>query len=300
MTRTNQLRAAGLLAGLAMATIQLTATQAHAAAYCGGYKQRACKVWERRPACRPGLKNHWGKCISARRVVCGGLNQRACNLWERRPACNRGLKNHWGKCVRHAGKKDRMIQMAKAKMRQLAPTIRQLSRTFGGLRRQLRLIKRLAKYRRPVDLQRLIESQRNIQTTYRVLRGIRHAAMTVGVSSGGAVVIGGGLETGASLDAYQRRPAYLYQSKALSVGAQALVGNDIAVSAWTSRNHCIGGPAVGVTVSGDLGSGVGAVIWFDKRTGRYIGFTALIGAGSVGGGAAVITANTVVYGAPRC
>ena len=45
----------------------------------------------------------------------------------------------------------------------------------------------------------------------------------------------------------------------------------------------------------------GAVIWFDERTGRYIGFTALIGAGSVGGGAAIIKANTVVYGRrPRC
>ncbi len=125
--------------------------------------------------------------------------------------------------------------------------------------------------------------------------------MTVGISSGGALVVGGGLETGASLDTYRRRPAYLYQSKALSVGGQAVVGNDIAISAWVSRNHCIGGKAVGVTVSGDVGSGVGAIIWFDKRTGRYIGFTALIGAGSVGGGVAVIKSNTIVYGRrPRC
>ena len=301
MSRITHVRAAGLIVGLALATVQLTAGQANAAAYCGGYKQRACNFWERRPACKRGLKNHWGKCIRARRVVCGRLNQRACNLWERRPACNRGLKNHWGKCVRYAGKKDRMIQMAKAKMRRLAPTIRHLARTFGGLRRRIDLIRRLVKYRRPGDLQRLIESQRNIQTTYRVLRRIGHATMTVGVSSGGAVVIGGGLETGASLDTYQRRPAYLYQSKAMSIGLQALVGNDIAISAWTGRNHCIGGKAIGVTVSMDVGSGAGAVIWFDERNGRYIGFTALIGAGSVGGGAAVIKANTVVYGRrPRC
>lgn len=234
---------------------------------------------------------------------CGGLNQRTCKVWDRKPACKPGLKKKWGKCVRGSSKKDRMIQAAIRKARQLAPTIRQMAIAFSplGRGRTLLNLKRLAKARRAIDIQRIVESDPRISSTYRLLRQTGHRAMTVGLSSGGALLVGGGLETGASLDTYRRRPAYLYQSKAFSVGAQAAVGNDIAVSAWKSRNHCIHGKAVGVIVSGDLGTGAGVVIWFDGRTGRYAGFSTLVGAGSIGGGAAVVKAKTTVYGRrPRC
>ena len=234
---------------------------------------------------------------------CGNLNQKTCKVWDRKPACKKGLKKKWGKCVRGTSKKDRMIRAAIRKARQLAPTISSMAIAFSplGRGRTLMNLKRLSKARRPIDIQRIVERDPRITSTYRLLRQTGHRAMTVGISSGGALVIGGGIETGASLDTYRRRPAYMYQSKAISVGVQAAVGNDIAVSAWTSRNHCVHGRAIGVIVSADLGSGAGAIIWFDARSRRYIGFSAMIGAGSVGGGAAVIKAKTVVYGRrPRC
>ena len=47
---------AGLVILLAIGASQFGVAPANAAAACGGQNQRTCKVWDRKPACKPGLK----------------------------------------------------------------------------------------------------------------------------------------------------------------------------------------------------------------------------------------------------
>jgi hypothetical protein len=76
---------------------------AEAKSKCGAEGQRACKVWERVPSCKKGLKEKKGKCVKKKKkkkkkLVCGKDGQRACKVWERVPSCDKGLAERSGKC----------------------------------------------------------------------------------------------------------------------------------------------------------------------------------------------------------
>jgi len=66
---------------------------------CGAANQRACKPWEKFPACNKGLHHNItsSKCVSRvsktkRRLNRGANGQRVCKIQERVPGCNKGLR----------------------------------------------------------------------------------------------------------------------------------------------------------------------------------------------------------------
>jgi len=70
---------------------------------CGSRNQRACKPWERFPACNKGLRHNitTEKCLARvaktkdkpkTRLNCGANGQRVCRVQEQVPGCNKGLR----------------------------------------------------------------------------------------------------------------------------------------------------------------------------------------------------------------
>lgn len=258
---------------------------------CGGLNQKACSVLRKHPGCRAWLSNQRGRCRP-----CGSLRQRACPLLKRGSPCKSGLRVKRGRCQQHVAKPNNSKILAKARIqiRKWRPVIRSMGGFARGMTR-VRQVRALLKARRPIDVQRAIEMDPNIQNTYRALKRLGFNTMTIGIESSVSVGAGYARETGTSLDVHQRARGRLYVANSFYGGIVGNVGNDIVISAFTARNGNIGGPALGAMGSFDIGSGVGITIWYDKRTLRAIGISVAIGAGSVGGGGAVVSTKTRVF-----
>ncbi len=263
------------------------------AAQCGGLNQQACPVLKRGPVCKAWLTKVGRFCRP-----CGGLNQRACPVLKGGKTCKPGLRRRRGICVRKQASKmeqlkNRLFRDAQREVRRLKPIIDDLVRYAKGTRRDLI---RAIKTRRPDDIRKVIERHPRIRLTYSALKRLGFNTMTVGLESSGSAGIGYARETGASLDVHRRARARLYAANTGIAGGIANVGNDIAISAFTARNHDIGGPALwGALGSFNVATGVGLTIWYEKKTLRAVGFSVNIGVGNIGAGGAILHTKTRVY-----
>lgn len=276
----------------------LTSTSAHAA--CGGLNQKACPVFKKGPQCRAWLTNVKGACRP-----CGGLNQRACPITKKGKACKPGLKWKLGKCTKpkanKAQKKLQLLNDAKRQAQRLKPLIRQIAsvlRRFKG-KKTIRNIKTALKSKNPIKMQRTMQEIKTRALQDALTRaGFR--TMTVGVQSSLAVAGGYGRETGAAQDVYGRNRVNMYVSKTYYGGVIAGVGNDLVISAFTDTQHNIGGSLYAAIGNFDVGSGVGLVFWYDKRSFRIKGFSVGIGIGNVGAGGAVGHGSTYLCPSRAC
>ena len=259
---------------------------AQAQAACGGINQKACPIFKKGPVCKSWLTNVRGICRP-----CGGLNQRACAITKKGKACKNGLKWKLGKCVKKQKKqsvKTKLLKDAKQQARKFKPMIRTISNTLKrvGNKRMIKRLKAALKSKDPNQIRRVIQDMQTRPVKIALQRaGFR--TLSVGIQSSLAVAGGYGRETGLAQTVSGRGPVKLYVSKTYFGGIIAGVGNDLVMSAVTDNPNNIDGSLWAAIGNFDVGSGVGVVIWYDKRTFLIKGISVGIGIGSVGAGGAV-------------
>lgn len=278
---------------------QTTAAPRPAPPSCGASGQRACTVVERIPSCNANLIEVSGRC-----EPCGAEGQRACPVTVRVPSCNTGLIEDLarGRCIKPTTGFDRLRADAEAWARRIAPLADDIYFAFGPMASSaanVRLIYELSQVRNAAEMQRVVESQRRTQLIYEALRRSGFSTMTVGGSFGGSVGYGRFVEGGVSLDVTRRAPGVAYAADFESGGLQVSSGLELVVSAFQDRNACIGGRAIGIGGSFDVGQGYGLIMWFDFSNDRFLGFSVNMGLLSVGGGGFAGESRTQVFNA-RC
>lgn len=286
----------GLLALLICAATPFLAA-APAQAACGGLNQKACPVFKKGPQCGRWLTNVKGTCRP-----CGGKNQRACPITKKGKACKSGLGWKLGKCVvKKATVKDRLLKDARTRAKRLKPVIRKVAAVLRrvGNKNMIKKLKAALKSKNPVAIHRAMQDvkQRAMQDAlYKA--GFR--TMTVGIQSSIAVAGGYGREMGAAQDIYGKNRADMYVGKTYFGGVILGVGNDLVISAFTDNQRNIAGSAYAAIGNFDVGSGVGVVLWYDKKTLMIKGFSVGIGVGSVGAGGAFGHGTTYLCPSKAC
>lgn len=226
-----------------------------------------------------------------RRTVWPVTSKKACKA---KPACRSGLRKKKGYCVAGKVKNKKLLNLAKRDKARLKRVIAALAKSLSPLQsaKQIKYIKDLAKRKDARSLQKLIYNHPRVSVALESLRAAGFKTMTVGVSSGLSVGVGGMLETGASLDTYKRNKPYLYQTRGYSGGFSLQAGNTIVLSGYFDPNHKIGNrpsgyfkkwkPSHGFVSSIDgLVAGVGVALWYDYNN-RLAGFSVSYSLGSVG------------------
>lgn len=259
------------------------------AASCGGKNQKACSFIKKGPECGRYLRKNSKKICRP----CGSLNKRACKFYPQYlsyKSCRPNLKRKAGKCVQS---KHPVLEKVKTEYKKWKPIIKLLSDSKSIV--SINQIKSLMRAKNPRDFQLAIESHPRIQAIYQSLKLAGFKTFAVGLESSGSVGIGYARETGVSLDVSQRQKPRIYTANSGYGGVVANVGNEVVLSAYTASNTNIGGKAYGAMGSFQVASGVGLTIWYDKKTLYPIGFSINVGAGSVGGGGAVVSVKTKVH-----
>lgn len=275
----------------------LTSTSAYAA--CGGLNQKACPIFKKGPPCRTWLTKVNKICRP-----CGGLNQRACPIAKKGKSCKPGLKWKLGKCVKASKKKQlkvRLLQDAKQRVRRMKPLIRQIAsilRRFNS-KKTLRNIKSAVKSNNTVKMHRMMQDMKT-RALQNALSKAGFRTMSVGVQSSAAIAGGYGRETGAAQDIYGNNRPTMYVSKTYFGGVIVGVGNDLVISAFTDGQTSINGSLYAAIGNFDVGSGVGLVLWYDKRSLMIKGISVGIGIGSVGAGGAVGHGTTYLCPSQAC
>ncbi len=280
---------------LVASTSTFSSSPAYAA--CGGLNQKACPIFKKGPVCRSWLTKVGKHCRP-----CGGLNQRACPVVKKGKSCKSGLKWKLGKCVK--GKKSvkgKLLKNAKQHAQRLKPLIRQIASTLRRVNNKstIRRLKRALKSKNPLEIQRTIHELQQ-QALQNAIYKAGFRTMTVGIQSSAAIAGGYGRETGAAQAVKGNNRASLYVSKTYFGGVIVGVGNDLVISAFTDQPINIGGALYAAIGNFDVGSGVGLVLWYDKRTFRIKGLSVGIGVGSVGAGGAVGHGTTYLCPSRAC
>lgn len=269
------------------------------AANCGGVNQKACPALKKGPQC-----NQWLAKVKKICRPCGGLHQKACPVLKKGKPCKPGLKWKLGKCVKKVAKgnfKTRILQNARRTSTRLKPLIRKIGQVIKTLNKNKTFadIRSAFKTGRPDKAARIVQRLKK-QIGKRALLKAGFRTLTLGISSNAGVGVAFARETGVAADVNERLPAKLFVSKTWSGGVQAMVGNDVVISAYSDNNNRINGKSWAAIGSFDVGSGLGLVIYYDKKTFEPKGLTVAIGAGSVGGGGAVGRADTALCPSRAC
>ncbi len=292
---TKILKAQITLIVLCLLTSLTTITPAQAA--CGGHNQKVCSVFKKGGMCRNWLTNVRGVCRP-----CGGQNQRACPITKKGKACKRGLKWKLGKCVKpKQSVKKKLLRDARTQAQRFKPMIRTIANTLRrvGNKQMIRRLKAALKSKDPNRIRSVIQDMqtRAVQTA---LQKAGFRTLSVGVQSSVSVAGGYGRETGLALPVNQRGRAPLYVSKTYFGGVILGVGNDLVMSAFTDNPNNVGGALYAAIGNFDVGSGVGVVLWYDKRTLLIKGVSVGIGIGSVGAGGAIGHGTTYLCPSRAC
>ncbi len=279
---TNIIKAQITLLVICLATSLTTITPAQAA--CGSHNQKVCSIFKKGGMCRSWLTNVRGVCRP-----CGGKNQRACPITKKGKACKRGLKWKLGKCVKpKQSVKKKLLRDARSQAQRFKPMIHTIANTLRRVsnKKMIRRLKAALKSKDPNRIRSVIQDMQ----TRAVLGALQKAGfrtLSVGVQSSAAVAGGYGREMGLALPVNQRGRAPLYVSKTYFGGIILGVGNDLVMSAFTDNPNNVGGALYAAIGNFDVGSGVGVVLWYDKRTLLIKGVSVGIGIGSVGAGGAI-------------
>lgn len=239
-------------------------------------------------------KRAGGRLLGVRKSQCGARGQRPCYVWEAIPSCDSGLVENLlaHRCVSH-GADGALAASAKATARDLSD----LLETLGGyiscfdpkvLERAIR--KADAAYAQKLQRSPCIQRMGAIAAE----RGYR--TMTVGLSGGGALILGGFVDTGFAFDTAGRRAPTLYQTKAVSIGFQAGggVGLNIGLYKGTNAIDTRGTDTQGFSFEAGAGAGAGTGIWYDYD-GKLDGVSVSAIAGASGKAGAYNRLNTAYY-----
>lgn len=280
---------------ICFATSLTNITPAQAA--CGGYNQKACPIFKKGSVCRNWLTNVRGICRP-----CGGQNQRACPITKKGKACKRGLKWKLGKCIKpKQSVKNKLLRDAKVRAQRFKPMINTIANTLRrvGNKQMVRRLNAALKSKDPARIRNVIQDMQT-RAVRVALQKAGFRTLAVGIQSSVAVAGGYGRETGLALPVSGRGHAPLYVSKTYFGGVILGVGNDLVMSAFTDNPNNVGGALYAAIGNFDVGSGVGVVLWYDKRTLLIKGVSVGIGIGSVGAGGAIGHGTTYLCPSRAC
>ena len=277
------------------ATSFTTITPAQAA--CGGLNQKACPIFKKGGRCKSWLTTVRGKCRP-----CGGQNQRACPITKKGKACKRGLKWKLGKCIKpKQSVKKKLLKDAKIRAQRFKPMIKTIANALRrvGNKQMIRRLKAALKSKNPNRIRNVIQDMQT-RAVRIALQKAGFRTLAVGVQSSISVAGGYGRETGVATPVNGRGHTPLYVSKTYFGGIILGVGNDLVMSAFSDNPNNIDGSLYAAIGNFDVGSGVGVVLWYDKRTLLIKGVSVGIGIGSVGAGGAVGHGTTYLCPSRAC
>ena len=262
---------------------------------CGARNQRACPALKKGPVCKPWLMKVKKTC-----KPCGGLRQKACPALAKGRPCKPGLRRKAGRCVKDDSKRA-ILSKAKKSAQKLKPLLRALGTAVRKITnaRTIKEIKQAFKDKRPERIA-LILAKARTRATAKALKKAGFRSLTLGISSAAGLAVGYARETGGVTNVDGTTPAKLYVSKTWSGGVQLGVGNDLVLSAYTSNPGRIAGKSWAAIGNYDVGSGLGVVLFYDKRSLLITGVSVGVGIGSVGAGGAVGEATTTICPARAC
>lgn len=262
---------------------------------CGALNQRACPPLKKGPVCKPWLMKVKKVC-----KPCGGLNQKACPVLAQGKTCKPGLRRKAGRCVKDDSKRA-ILAKAKKSAQKLRPLLRSLGNAVKKISngRTIKEIQQAFKDKRP-DKITLILAKARTRATANALKKAGFRSLTLGISSAAGLAVGYARETGGVTNVDGTTPAKLYVSKTWSGGIQLGVGNDLVLSAYTANPGRIAGKSWAAIGNFDVGSGLGVVLYYDKRSLLITGVSVGVGIGSVGAGGAVGEATTTICPARAC
>lgn len=262
---------------------------------CGGRNQRACPPLKKGAVCKPWLRKVKKVC-----KPCGSLNQKACPALAKGKPCKPGLRRKAGRCVKDDSKRA-IKNKAKKSAQKLKPLLRSLGTALKTISsaRTIKDIRQAFKEKRPEKIAGILARARTRAMT-NALKKAGFRSLTLGISSAAGLAVGYARETGGVTNVDGTTRAKLYVSKTWSGGIQLGVGNDLVLSAYTANPGGIAGKSWAAIGNYDVGSGLGIVLFYDKRSLLITGVSVGVGIGSVGAGGAVGEATTTICPARAC
>jgi hypothetical protein len=290
----------------------LSVAPAVAADRCGGAEMRACKAWERIPACDPGLYEDVGRgrCVRAASAApappldCGRENGRPCYITERIPSCNPGLMEDFlaHKCI--AGK-SHLLGKARAALMDATTT---------------RIMKALVSHASCFDAAQLIQAvaARNaayalnlktlpcLQSLAAVAAAAGYNTLTVGVTGSGPSILGANSEMGIGFDTHGASAPTFYSTAGYALGVQdgATPALALGVSIKLNRPGTVagtmdgfGGSHQGIEAEYAAADGSGVIANFDDDD-QFLGVTMTITAGDELDAGAYVRTTTAVLALP--
>jgi len=198
-----------------------------------------------------------------RKAQCGARGQRPCYVWEAIPSCDAGLVENLlaHRCVA-SGPDGALAANARAVSRDVAD----LLITLGGYITcfDAKLIERAVQKADAAYAKKLQRSS-CVQRMGAVAAERGWRTLTVGISGGGAFILGGFVDTGFAFDTAGRRAPTLYQTKAISIGFQAGGGVGLNIGLYKGSNavDTRGSDSQGFSFEAGAGTGAGTGIWYD-------------------------------------
>lgn len=198
-----------------------------------------------------------------KKLSCGANNQRPCNVWERIPSCNKGLVENFlaHRCVKGTGSVGGDIKAnAKAVLRDSASLLRVLGGYITCFDK--RLLKQAVGRKDPAYAKKL-QNSNCVKRMSAVAYSEGYNTLTVGISGGGAFIIGGFVDSGFAFDTKGAREPTFYQTKAITAGLQVGGGVGVNLGMYKGLNKvdARGSDTQGFTFEAGAGVGGGTGVW---------------------------------------
>lgn len=231
---------------------------------------------------------------NTRSASCGAAGQRPCYVWEAIPSCNAGLAEDLlaHKCV-PSGPSGALETSARGILGgadQLVAAVRDALTCFRPG------VVEAAVKRSDLKFAKQLGNGPCVKRLSALAKDAGFATLTIGVSGGGALVVGGFVDTGFAYDTDGDVIPTLYQTKAFSIGFQAGGGVALNIGLYKGSNavNTAGVDAHGFSFEAGVGGGAGAGVWFTYQ-GGLDGISVSAIAGASGKAGAYNRVNTSYY-----